>query len=145
MKLKDMQITSTRGGARLDVTLRSTAGLHLSQTDKFDTPYNEGIPPEYHREVANHWHVTAETVTMAADARIGAVMSVSGPADLVEVQILEHPGWFGAKAIGNFGETIGWVQLQAGSPGPAGFGAAVDSGKAVICGVTGAGQLFSAA
>gem|GEM_PF-6446119 len=41
-------------GAQLEVTLQSPAGLRLSQTDQFDTPYNQADPEEYRKDVANH-------------------------------------------------------------------------------------------
>jgi hypothetical protein len=141
MKLDGSRITSSRAGARLEVFLRSPQGLSLSQTDKFDTPFNEGVPEEYRREVPNHWHVTAETQA-APDARIGAVMAVSGPGETVRIDVLDHPGWFGARVTGTFGETSGWVQLEPGSAGPAGFGEAVEAGKARLCGMTTDGKRF---
>ncbi|RPI26664.1 MAG: DUF4962 domain-containing protein [Acidobacteria bacterium] len=144
MKLDGTRVVSKRAGAQLDVTLRSPAGLSFHQTDQFDTPYNQGVPEEYRRDVANHWHVTAETQTAAVAARIGAVMSVSGPGEIVEVDLLEHSGWFGAKAIGAFGEASGWLQLQPGSPGPTGFGKEVEAGQAKLCGVAADGRRFSA-
>jgi len=77
MDVKDNNIASRRREAALEVYLDCTQGLTLSQTDKFDTPYNYGIPEAYHRQRANHWHVKAETVKKSKVARIAAVMAVS--------------------------------------------------------------------
>jgi len=142
MKLDGTRIVSRRGRARLEVILKSPAGFRLSQTDQFDPLYNQGVPEEYRRDAANHWHVTAETETASVAARIAAVMLVSGPGETVKIEPLEHPGWFGAKATGAFGEEIGWVQLQPGSAGPSGFSQAVEAGKAKLCGITTDRQRF---
>jgi hypothetical protein len=135
MQLDGPRIISRRGGAELEVTLGCPAGLRLHQTDQFDTPYNQGVPEEYRREAANHWHVKAETQAPAAALRIGAVMAVSGPGETVRVELLEHKGWFGAKVRGDFGEMTGWVQLEAGSPGPPGFSDRVAAGTVKLCGM----------
>ncbi len=142
MRLDGSRVISRRQGAQLEVTLQSPAGLRLSQTDQFDTPYNQGVPEEYRKEVANHWHVSAETQTPAAEARIAAVMAVTGSGETVKLELFERKGWFGAKAEGNFGEVTGWVQLEAGSPGPSGFSDAVEAGKVRLCGVTADGERF---
>jgi len=138
-----VRIVSTREGATLDVYLRSPAGITLSQTDLFDTPYNAGIPEDYHKDMANHWHVTAETQDKADAVRIGAVMAVSGDQEHFDLELLEQEGWFGARATGAFGSVEGWVQLQHGTAGPDGHGEDVIGGKAIICGISADGMRFS--
>jgi hypothetical protein len=135
MKLDGPRVVSNRGGAQLEVILKCPTGLRLSQTDQFDPPYNQGVPEEYQRDAANHWHVTAETETASAAARIAAVMLVSGPGETIRFDLLERPGWLGVRASGQFGEASGWVQLEPGAPGPPGFSQAVEAGKASLCGV----------
>jgi hypothetical protein len=142
MDLKEQQIRSRRKGATLQVELRSPAGLTLSQTDQFDVPYNQGIPKSFHRQVANHWHATAETKRPARQTRIGAIMTVTGPQEKFESKRLEKAGWLGFQAQGKFGEVEGWIQLQPNSPGPNGFGARVQSGQARLCGRARDGEVF---
>ena len=120
--------------------LRSPAGITLSQTDQFDTPYNTGIPEDFHKDMPNHWHVTAETKQEAGALRIGAVMAVSNDADQLDLSLMERDGWFGARASGSFGTVEGWVQIDPGAPGPENYGAAVAEGKAIICGLSADGD-----
>jgi len=134
------RVVSRREDARLDVYLQSPAGIALSQTDIFDTPYNAGIPEDYHRDMANHWHVTAETQIESDAARIGAVMAVSGAQERFDVEALEQEGWFGARTTGTFGAVEGWVQLRPGAAGPEGYGDEVASGKAIVCGISADGK-----
>ncbi len=61
MKIADSKVISKKDGARLSIWFGSLQNLEISQTDKFDTPYNTGIPEEFHKKVENHWHVTVET------------------------------------------------------------------------------------
>ncbi|MHC4435125.1 MAG: heparinase II/III domain-containing protein, partial [Planctomycetota bacterium] len=91
MTIDGAKVTSRRKAAVLDVTLACPQGLILTQTDLFDTPYNHGIPKAYHREKANHWHVTAETGKSARKTRIAAVMSVYGAKERFDVHLVE--GW----------------------------------------------------
>ncbi len=145
MALSEGRVISRRGGATLDVRLRCPAGLTLRQTDRFDTPYNHGIPERFHEDLPNHWHVTAETGTTGADVtvtRIGAAMGVWGPGERFEIEALEQEGWFGARATGAFGRAEGWAQLKPGAPGPAGYGEAVSGGRATLCGTAADGDRF---
>lgn len=112
MEVDGERITSSRKGARLDVHLACRHGLRLSQTDKFDTPYNQGIPEAYHKEKANHWHVTAETLNASNAARIAAIMSVRGARERMDVQIQSMDGWLGATATGDFGQVEGWIRIH---------------------------------
>jgi len=105
------QIVSHRRGARLDINLACRHGLNLSQTDQFDTPYNHGIPKAYHKNKANHWHVTAETIKASNAARIAAVMSVRGEKERLDVQLHHLDGWLGATATGEFGQVEGWIRI----------------------------------
>ena len=143
MEIDGDRLVSKRGGAALDVRLRSPAALALSQTDRFDTPFNHGVPEQFHKDMANHWHVTAETVGPAEATRIGAAMAVSGPRDALEMSVLDHDGWFGARTVGPSGSAEGWVQLVAGAPGPDGYADAVNSGEAKVCGRGDDGDAFA--
>lgn len=134
------KIISTRKGETLEVYLCSPAGLTISQTDQFDTPYNEGIPEEFHKDMPNQWHVTAETLNKSEAVRIGAVMAVSGHQENLELNLLEQEDWFGARAKGTFGKVEGWVQLSPGVSGPEDYGEKVVEGKAVICGISADGE-----
>ena len=142
MSLGENRIVSRRNGATLDVRLRCPLNLSLTQTDQFDTPYNHGIPAQFHEDLPNHYHVTAETESDATATRIGAAMGVHGPGERFDLETLNHDGWFGARAAGAFGTVEGWVQLQPGAPGPAGYGDIVSSGKALLCGTSADGDRF---
>jgi hypothetical protein len=133
-------VVSVRDGAAMDVWLRSPLGLDLSQTDRFDTPYNAGIPEEFQEDRPNHWHMTAQTGEDAAGARIGAAMGIRGPEERLEVQVLEQRGWFGARASGTFGMVEGWVQLEPGAAGPKAYGDPVASGHTMLCGTAADGE-----
>ena len=119
----------------MEVHLRSPAGISLSQTDRFDTPYNHDIPEQFHKDLPNHWHVTAETEETAKVVRIGAVMAVTGPGEEMEIELLEHPGWFGARATGDFGTVEGWAQIEEGARGPEGY-----DGDGILCGTAADGE-----
>lgn len=122
-------VKSVRAGASLLVRLACGAGLAFSQTDVFDTPYNEGNPPEYHEKVENQWHFTARTKQRAREARIAAAMVVSGPAEAPAAEWRERPGWLGIALKTRDGEGEAWVETTPGSE-PPGF----VSGKAVAAG-----------
>ena len=106
------RVISRRKGATLDVRLRSSIGLVLSQTDQFGTPYNAGVPLEFRKEMPDQWHLTAETTRKADSVRIGAVMVVSGPHERFDLDVIEEGGWFGARVRGAFGRMEGWLQLR---------------------------------
>jgi hypothetical protein len=113
-------VTATRGGASLTVRLDCEAGLGFHLTDQFDTPYNEGNPPEYHEQRANQWHFKATTERPAAQVRIAAVMVVRGPAEKLDVDWKQHPGWSGAAMRTPDGSGEVWAQLAAGASPPPG-------------------------
>jgi len=138
MDLEDIagRIVSKREGAKLDVHLRSPVGLTLNQTDQFDTPYNTGIPEAFHKDMPNHWHVTAETTQKSDSVRIGAVMVVSNTQERFDLDLLERDGWFGACVKGEFGTVEGWIQLISNVSGPEGYGNAAAEGKAILCGIS---------
>jgi len=142
MTLGEGQVISRRADKTLDVRLSSPQGLTLSQTDVFDTPFNEGIPESFHKEMPNHWHVTAETQEKADATRIGAALGVFGKGEMFDMEVLTHRGWFGAKASGDFGVVEGWVQLVDGVSGPDGFGDLVHVGSAKVCGRASDGDVF---
>jgi len=119
MEIRASQVTSRRRGATLDVTLACSDGLNLTQTDQFDTPYNYGIPEAYHREKANHWHVTAETGKSSQKTHIAAVMAVYGSDERFDVQLQRENGWLGATATGDFGQVEGWIRFDESAARPA--------------------------
>ncbi|MFO7902165.1 MAG: DUF4962 domain-containing protein [Pirellulaceae bacterium] len=112
MNLANTRITSQRQDATLDVHLACPQELVLSQSSQFDTPYNQGIPPAYHEQVADHWHVTAETVNKTRRLSIAAVMAVYDEKHPLEVKLQEEDGWFGATASGDFGQVNGWIRYD---------------------------------
>ncbi len=111
-------VISTRRGAALTVRLASEAGLTFSQTDVFDTPYNEGNPQEYHEKVENHWHFTAQTNRRAAAARIAAAMTVLGPSEKLDVEWRQADGWLGIALQTPDGTGEAWVQMSPGARPP---------------------------
>jgi hypothetical protein len=142
MELSDAQVISRREDTTLNVHLSSPSGLALNQTDQFDTPYNSGIPEQFYKDMPNHYHVTAETNTKTKATRIGAALSVYNQNETFETTILEHEGWFGARATGGFGTVEGWVQLLDNAPGPNDFGEIVTSGNTKACGRDRDGEIF---
>jgi hypothetical protein len=149
--LEEMQVSneanrviSRRNSAALDVQLESPAGLKLQQTNEFVVPFDAGMPDDFDDEVEPHWHMTAETAARQKAVRIGAAMSVYHEREPLTVELLEHDGWHGTRAEGASGTVEGWVQLETGAPGPAGYGNAVSAGSAKLCGRTADGQQFVA-
>jgi hypothetical protein len=141
MQVNNAKITSSRKDGTLEVYLDCKDGLTLSQTDKFDTPYNAGIPQAYHKDKANHWHVTAETVEKSRVQRIAAVMAVFNRKDRFQVRLQKQAGWFGASAAGDFGRVEGWIRIDDVDDVPAGF--ASDDGRIDICGRSRDGEIVS--
>lgn len=151
MDIKDTKVTSRRRATTLEVHLACTQGLVLSQTDKFDTPYNYGIPGAYHKQKANHWHVKAETVEKSSVTRIAAVMAVFGDGERFQVRLRKQSGWFGATAAGDFGQVEGWIRIDNVNTVPAGFSALRKKSQGQtanrrihICGRSRDGEIFSA-
>ncbi|MCK4854821.1 MAG: heparinase II/III family protein, partial [Bacteroidales bacterium] len=118
MNVADRKVISQKDGARLSIWFESLQNLEISQTDKFDTAYNTGIPEEFHEQVENHWHVTVETNEKALKSRIAAIMVVDTLKDSIEIDLLSTKGWFGVKANGSFGQVEGWIQFEPGSKIP---------------------------
>ncbi len=133
------RVTSRRKGATLDVHLAASNELFLSQTDQFDTPYNQGIPKAYQKNKPNHWHVTAETREQASEVRIGAAMAVSGPRERFDVRLRQMEGWFGATAEGDFGQVEGWIRIGDTDAIPHGF---TGQGPVNLCGRSRDGQII---
>jgi hypothetical protein len=106
------RVVSARGGATLEVWLHSPAGLVLDQTDAFDTPYNEGNPPEYHEQVKNQWHFRARTERRAAEARIAALMVVRGPSEDFTTEWLHRADAFGVVLKTPEGSGEAWIDLK---------------------------------
>ena len=119
---EDNTVVCSRKGATLSVKLACPAGMIFSQTDQFDTPYNEGNPPEYHENKANQWHFSARTAGKRTAVRIGALMVVRGAGEEFETGWLSHPGWAGLSLRDGGGEGALWVRLEAGAAPPAGAG-----------------------
>jgi len=137
------RILSRRAGASLEIYIQSPAGLTFSQTDQFDTPYNEGVPKPLKKEVPNQWHLTVETKEKCKSIRIGAIMGVRGPDEPFELEVLQFSdGWFGAQARGAFGRVEGWIQLQPSKAGPKNYGKDVAEGKAIFFGQASNGNQF---
>ena len=117
---KARTVTARRGGASLEVRLDCEAGLGFHVTDLFDTPYNEGNPPEYHENRPNQWHFKASTERLVARTRIAAAMIVRGLEDKFTAQWKQHADWSGValESAGGSGEL--WAQVVPGAPGPPG-------------------------
>ncbi len=113
-------VVSTRGDASLTVRLSCDAGLSFHQTDQFDTPFNEGNPPEYHTQMPNHWHFRAATRRQAARLRIAASIVVRGKDEGFEAQPLAHAGWSGIRLETSRGAGEAWVQYSTEAAPPAG-------------------------
>ena len=144
MDIRNHQIISRRKNATLKAYLACAQGLTLSQTDQFDTPYNHGIPKAYHRQKPNHWHITASTKQKSRTTRIAAIMSVYNANDRFDVEPQKMNGWFGVKAVGDFGRTDGWIRIDDVDRGPAGFNPQTMEGKTSLCGRDRDGVIFSA-
>jgi hypothetical protein len=142
MEIQGSQVTSRRRGATLDVTLACSHGLNLTQTDQFDTPYNYGIPEAYHREKANHWHVTAETVKSSQKTRIAAVMTVYGADEKFDVQLQHENGWLGATAAGDFGQVEGWIRFDESATRPVSLDGKIVDRKINLWGRSRDGEIF---
>jgi hypothetical protein len=144
MDLRDHKICSRRKGATLNAYLACPHGLVLSQTDQFDTPYNQGIPEAYHEQKANHWHVTAATKQKSRATRIAAIMTVADANERFDVELQRQNGWIGATAAGDFGRVEGWIRIDDVNTGPADFDAKTAAGKANLCGRSRDGEIYSA-
>jgi hypothetical protein len=133
MKTGKNKVVSRKEGARLSIWFESLQMLEISQSDKFDTPYNKGIPEEFHKTVENHWHVTVETKEKALKSRIAAIMVVDTLKDSIEIDLLRSTGWIGAKAKGSFGQVEGWIQFEPGSVIPAGYVTDHPVSETILC------------
>jgi hypothetical protein len=142
MQMINTQIISHRNGTRLEVYLNSKEALQLSQSNQFDTPYNQGIPQEFQRDVAPQWHVTVETKEPQQKIRIAAVMIVSGPTETIRTELLAREGWFGVRATAGNTTAEGWIQTETGISGPAGFSQEISDGKACLFGKDRDGYIF---
>jgi len=133
MKLSKRKIISQKDGARLSTWINSSQDLEISQTDKFDTPFNTGIPREFHEKVENHWHVTVETREKSLVSRIATIMVVDTLKDKIDIELLDTNGWFGAKASGSFGKAEGWIQYEEGSEIPGDYMDMANAKSAMLC------------
>jgi hypothetical protein len=121
-------------GKSLEVRICSPGGMSFSQTDAFDTPYNAGIPEDFHREMPNQWHLTASTDDLSRETRICATMLVTADGENISWEGRDMDGWTGAVASGPGWTAEVWAQLVPGTSGPHGFGETVSDGKAKIAG-----------
>jgi hypothetical protein len=142
MEIHGDQLTSRRRQAMLDVTLACSLGLNLSQTDQFDTPYNHDIPKAYHREKANHWHVTAETAKTSKKTLIAAVMAVYDADEKFDVQLQHENGWLGATAAGDFGQVGGWIRVNESAARPASLAGQIVERQINLWGRSRDGEIF---
>jgi len=142
MEIEGDKVTSRRREATMDVNLACSGGLKITQTDQFDTPYNYGIPKAYHRDKANHWHVTAETVKSSRKMRIAAIMSVYDSSERFNVQLQHAKGWLGAVATGDFGKVEGWIRFDATGTLPASLAAQNIARQVNLWGRSSDGQTF---
>jgi hypothetical protein len=145
MQVGSNRVVVERKGTRMEALLAASTGLTLNCTDEFGVPYNQGVPEAFHREVPDHWHLEAETERETGAARIAAVFGVSGPGEKVELETIDHPGWFGIRAYSPSGRSDGWLQLEPDTPGPPGYGLHVERGDARLCGRGVAGPNFCGA
>ncbi len=106
------QVAASRRGATLAAKLACRHGLTFSQTDQFDTPFNEGNPPEYHQDRPNQWHFTARTAEKAATTRIAAAMVVRGPGEDFTTEWLAEPDRSGVRLRSEEGTGEVWVWLD---------------------------------
>ncbi|MDP2998754.1 MAG: heparinase II/III family protein, partial [Bryobacterales bacterium] len=113
-------VTSFRKGATLTVKLDCDQGFGFSQTDQFDTPYNEGNPPEYWEDKADQWHFTARTLERARRVRIAASMVVRGVNQTLETEWMAYFGWRGVRVSSDEGDGEIWMQVTAGLKPPYG-------------------------
>ena len=142
MQIDGNKITSRRKDAMMEVHLACPQELTLSQTNEFDTPYNEGIPEGYRKEVEDHWHVGAQTVKKSDAVRIGAVMAVYGAKERMDVTLQERDGWFGAAARGSFGAVEGWMRIDDVPTTPEGLPERKDGKRIDIWGRDSSGGIF---
>ncbi len=118
-------VESARRGASLRVRLLCEQGLEFSQTDVFETPYNQGNPSEYHQRVENQWHFRAATQALSAATRIAAAMVVSEAPEPLSTEWKQHPGWLGVTLQADAGRGELWTQVRPGAPPPSGVDAAL--------------------
>ena len=71
-------------------------------------------------------------------------MAVYNKDEVFERTVLDHDGWYGARAEGDFGTVEGWVQVVDGASGPKGFGDRVEKGELKICGRDRDAEIFTA-
>ncbi len=129
---KTATVVSSRKGASLTVRLCCEGGFSFRQTDLFDTPFNEGNPPEYHEQRQNQWHFTASTAKRAAQARIAAAMLVGDERETLATEWKDYKGWLGLAVEARGGSGEGWLQISPGAPGPRGISGSVSSGQALL-------------
>ncbi len=137
------RILSRRNGASLEIFIRSPCELKYHQTDRFDPPYNEGVPIHLQRDVPNQWHLTVETKEKQQTLRIGAIMGVQGPGEFLKLEVLQDSdGWFGAQLRGEFGRVEGWIQLQHSAVVPKNYRDNNHEGSTIFCGTAASGKTF---
>ncbi|MFC1717687.1 heparinase II/III family protein, partial [Candidatus Poribacteria bacterium] len=139
--LEEMDVDESAGtvvlkhaGKSLEARVCSPGSMSFSQTDAFDTPYNAGIPEDFHKEMPNQWHLTASTDDASRETRICATMLVTADNEDINWEGRDMDGWTGAVASGPGWTAEVWAQLVPGASGPDGFGETVSNGKAKVAG-----------
>jgi hypothetical protein len=115
-------VISRREGARMTVHLHTPGGFDFSQTDVFETPFNEGNPPEHHRDMPNHHHFEAATREFAALRHIVALVVVEGPGEEYTARAVEPAtGWCGLDVEYPDGVARLMAPVEPGAAPPAGM------------------------
>jgi hypothetical protein len=109
-------VASLRQGASMRVKLSCPQGLRFTQTDQFETPYNQESPPEYQKKVENQWHFTASTKERATSTRIAAVMLVEGPGEKIACEWKTSGGRTGIAVETAAGKGEVWARLSGAGP-----------------------------
>jgi hypothetical protein len=129
---KNQSLISHRKGACLKVQLFNSIekDMMFTQTDKFDTPYLEGVPQEYRNELTDYWHetynkdiipqwhFTASTDEPKKKLRIAAIMTAGMKEQAMPIEWLSEKGWQGARVQFKDGIAEVWAQLKGNSKLP---------------------------
>jgi hypothetical protein len=124
-------VQSARDIAWLNVRLFNSSGspMSFSQTNKFDTPFLEGVPEDrfeelsnaensFIKEVAPHYHFKATTQIAKKRVRIVSIMTAGSGDKEMKIDWLSADGWTGARIQTGHGVAEVWGQLTSGSKIP---------------------------
>lgn len=143
MDVQGTEVTTRRKEAVLNVSLACSQGLNLSQTDRFATPYNQGIPVAYHRDKAKHWHMTAATRARSRQSRIAAFMTVDNLQNQTQIEMHTRNDWRGLTVTGEFGRVEGWIRLGPTGQRPPGFDTVSSAQDCQFCARTATGDILA--